>query len=65
MNKGRRVELGNLKFKKRLNQLGLKQKSPKDFICYKTTGNPCSCMMCQPRKYKRKEKRINKKGKIN
>lgn len=56
MNKGRRNELTQLKFKKRLNNLGLQQNTPKDFICYKTTGNPCSCKMCQPKKYKRSTK---------
>ncbi len=57
MNKGRRNELTKLKFKKRLKQLGLKQTKPTDFICYKTTGNPCSCPMCQPHKYNRAKER--------
>ncbi len=54
-NKGRRQELKQLKFKKRLKNLGLKQKKPKDFICYKDQGKPCSCWMCAGDKYKRSE----------
>lgn len=53
MNKGRRNELRKLKFKKRLSERGLKQKSPKDFVCYKDQGQPCSCRGCAGFKYKR------------
>jgi len=55
MNKGRRNELTRLKFKKRLEQLGLKQEDG-NLFCYKTSGKPCSCEMCSPYKYKRTEK---------
>jgi hypothetical protein len=55
MNKGRREELTQLKFKKRLKQLGL-NKSEGNFYCYKTNGKPCSCSVCSPKKYSRKIK---------
>lgn len=53
MNKARRNELRQLKFKRRLKNLGLKQTSPRDYVCYKDQGKPCSCKMCSPRKYSR------------
>ena len=52
MNKGRRNELTNLKFKKRLKQLGLK-KEEGSFYCYKSSGKPCSCSVCKKPRYKR------------
>ena len=45
MDKGRRNELIKLKYKKRLNQLGLKDGEGK-FYAYKSHGKPCSCSMC-------------------
>jgi len=53
MNKGRRNELRQLKFKKRLRERGLKQKRPTDFVCYKDQGQPCSCHGCSGEKYNR------------
>ncbi len=61
MNKGRRQELKQLKYKKRLRQLGLyeesREKNPRgdnyNLTCYKTTGKPCSCYMCSYKKYDR------------
>jgi hypothetical protein len=57
-NKGRRNELTQLKFKKRLKQCGLDFNdlvAPNNLCALKTTGTPCSCFMCT-NKYKRKEK---------
>jgi hypothetical protein len=48
MNKGIRNELRDLKWKRRLKNLGLKRQGPKDFICYRDQGKPCSCAMCSP-----------------
>lgn len=45
MNKKRRHELKMLKYKKRLNQLGLKDGQGK-FFAYRSHGKPCSCMFC-------------------
>ena len=60
MDKARRNELGKLKFKKRLKQLGLKEDDREgrkvNYNCYRTTGQPCSCILCSPEKYKRSEK---------
>lgn len=62
MNKGRRNELRDLKWKRRLKNLGLDRKKPKDFICYRDQGKPCSCPMCSPgrvvEKAKYKKQRI-------
>lgn len=58
-NKGRRNELTQLKFKKRLDQLGLK-KEDGNLFCYKSTGKPCSCYMCSYRKFDRNIKHKNK-----
>jgi hypothetical protein len=60
MDKGRRNELTKLKFKKRLKNLGLKQESPTDFICYKHQGKPCSCFMCSNKKYNRAKNKPSK-----
>lgn len=57
-NKGRRNELTQLKFKKRLKnyQLDLNTDVPHNFWALKSTGTPCSCFMCSSDKYKRAEK---------
>lgn len=59
MNKGRRVELGKLKFKKRLRNLNLVCKSDRDYKGYRTTGTPCSCFLCRGEKYSRNIKHKN------
>lgn len=61
MNKARRQELKNLKYKKRLKQLKLltnqRLMNPKDkgwnLTGYKNHGAPCSCMFCSNEKYNR------------
>lgn len=53
MNKARRHELKMLKYKKRLNQLGLTEGENKNFHAYRSHGAPCSCFMCSHSKYKR------------
>lgn len=63
MNKGRRNELTNLKFKKRLAQLGLKKENGNMFA-YKSHGKPCSCSLCRNQKYNR-NKKINEKSNLN
>lgn len=56
MNKARRNELRDLKWKKRLKTLGLKREKPKDFIGFRDQGKPCSCSICSGQKYKRSVK---------
>ena len=51
MNKARRHELKMLKYKKRLENLGLTNK-PGKFFAFRSHGAPCSCSMCSPYKYK-------------
>jgi hypothetical protein len=60
MNKGRRNELRDLKWNRRLKILGLKRIDPKDHIGYRDQGKPCSCVMCSFKKYKRPIKHRNK-----
>ena len=61
MNKARRNELRQLKYQRRLKNLGLKELDPnRNYHGYKDQGKPCSCFICQPpdRNYNRaKEKR--------
>jgi len=63
MDKGRRTEIGKLKFKKRLKNYRLKQQKPNDFNCYRTTGKPCSCSMCSPKDEKPKLAEAKKRAK--
>lgn len=56
MNKGRRNELRDLKFKRRLKNLGLTSVNPKDYVCFRDQGKPCSCYMCSPKGEKNKYK---------
>lgn len=53
MDKARRHELKMLKYKKRINQLGLNNPDG-NFYAYRSHGKPCSCFMCSPYKYERK-----------
>lgn len=65
MNKARRQELKQLRYKKRLLVLGLlstdtllNPKGTQNNVCYNFTGyknssNPCSCYLCSNRKYNR------------
>lgn len=55
MNKGRRNELRDLKWKRRLKNLGLKREKSRDYICYRDQGRPCNCSVCQKPKYNRKK----------
>jgi len=57
-NKGRRNEMTELKFKKRLKLYGLDLNTEvkHNFYAFKSTGSPCSCPMCSPDKFKRTEK---------
>lgn len=52
MDKATRHELKMLKYKKRINQLGLNNADGK-FYAYRSHGKPCSCFMCSPYKYER------------
>lgn len=56
INKGRRHELKMLKYKKRINQLSIDETKGK-FYGYRSHGQPCSCYMCSPTKFKREQKR--------
>ena len=55
-NKGERHRIKMLKYKKRLRIYGLKE-------CHslRTSGKPCSCFMCSPEKYSKKERNIGRK----
>lgn len=61
MNKGRRNELKQLKYRKRLKRMGQLNAesiaSPKgenfNFIGFKNHSAPCSCIVCSHRKYNR------------
>lgn len=57
MNKGRRNELKELKYKKRLAMYGLKRG---DFTALKSHGAPCSCSICRSDKYRDKDRMKNK-----
>ena len=64
MNKGLRNEIERRKFRKRIEQVGLKMedvhKPQNNLWGYKTSGKPCSCFMCSGLKYDRaNEKRNN------
>jgi hypothetical protein len=59
-NKGRRIELTKLKFKKRLKQLGFKEGEGK-FYAYKSHGKPCSCFLCRNVKFNRNSKHTLRK----
>lgn len=52
MDKGRRNELTQLKWTKRLKQLGLK-KEDGNMFAFKSHGKSCSCSMCRNQKFKR------------
>lgn len=47
MNKGRRNELRELHYQKRLKNYRIKDDSKGNFHAFKTTGKPCSCFVCQ------------------
>lgn len=59
MNKGRRHELKQLKYKRRLKMIGASSAetlaNPKghkyNYTGYKNSSNPCSCIICSPYKY--------------
>jgi hypothetical protein len=53
MNKARRHELKMLKYKRRLNNLGLKESPNSNFYAYRSHGSPCSCFVCSGVKYSR------------
>ena len=56
MNKGERNQITQRKFKKRLDQLGLK-KEDGNMYAFKSHGAPCSCYLCSHNKYKRTKNR--------
>lgn len=53
MNKGRRHELKMLKYKRRLNNFGLKETPNSNLTAYRSHGSPCSCFICSNDKYNR------------
>lgn len=62
MNKQERKRKGITKFKKRLKNINncSKIRNRQDYK-YKTTGKPCSCVLCSPGKVEEKAKyRLNK-----
>lgn len=63
MNKARRHELKMLKYKKRLKNLGLKDGEGK-FYCYRSTGQPCSCLGCAGEKYNRAQWTVRTKEEL-
>lgn len=60
MNKGRRNEIEQAKWEKRLKNLNIPISDKEKFTCYKSQGKPCSCDLCKPIKFKRN---IKHKGK--
>jgi len=58
MNKLERSLKGKQKWIRRLKAIGLWNKgNPEKFTkCWKEQGKPCSCYMCSPYKFSRKEK---------
>jgi len=59
INKGRRQELTQLKFKKRLELRGLKPEDGK-FHAFKSHSAPCSCWACRGLKYREADRAKNK-----
>lgn len=57
MNKSERHRVKMLRYKRRLKNLGLKG----EHHCYRTTGNPCSCLACDPHKHGKGPKHSTKK----
>ena len=57
INKGRRMELTMLRYKKRLKLHGFPIGS---LYCYKAQAVPCSCIFCSNEKFKRAVKHKNK-----
>jgi len=60
INKGRRQELKNLEFLKRLDKYGLKGKEG-NFHAFRSHGSPCSCSMCRDKKYRDTDRKKEKK----
>jgi CRISPR/Cas system-associated protein Cas10 (large subunit of type III CRISPR-Cas system) len=58
-NKGRRTELTQLKFKKRLKKHLIKKEDAKNNYALKSHGMPCSCSVCSHNKFKRSKIKIN------
>ncbi len=64
MNKKRRNELNQLKFKKRLKNYGFTEEDVKNptnnLWAFKTTGKPCSCYACQQKEdeYNRAKQKV-------
>lgn len=58
-NKGRRNEITQLKWKKRLKNLNLPISDKRKYTCFKAQGKPCGCFGCKPPKYKRATKHKN------
>ncbi len=61
MNKGKRNEIANLKYKKRLKIYNLKEGN----YILKSHGVICSCFMCKDEKYRDKNRQKNKKIEFN
>lgn len=61
-NKGERQRKTQLKFKKRLKKYCIWYDfllGKGNFVVFKSTGSPCSCLTCAGEKYKRKVKHKN------
>lgn len=58
-NKGRRNELTQLKYKKRLKMYGLKPSDQNKAL--KSHSVPCSCGLCRSEKYRDTKRQKNKK----
>jgi hypothetical protein len=61
INKGRRNELKNLKYKKRLKLMGFNILDQEKFglFSFKSHGKPCSCWQCRDEKFRDKRKKEN------
>lgn len=60
MNKAERHRRKMLKYKKRLKNMGIEGEQH----CYRSTGRPCSCAMCDPHKATSEPKHSTKKRMI-
>ena len=59
MNKGRRNELRDLHYQRRLRNYGIKDDAKGNFHAFKTTGKPCSGTCCQQPEHEYHRAKVN------
>jgi hypothetical protein len=60
MNKGRKQELTSLKFKNRIQRIGIGA-TEANLWAYKSHGKPCSCFICRNPKYRNTKRPLDTK----